>query len=68
MNKKDKALKMAIKEIEKWINHVYGSTPKECKDNEAIKACKEALKSKKKKKKKVTYDQYGPGFTGGYIF
>lgn len=60
MNKKDKALKMAIAQFER-INKEYPS-------KEIIDICKEALKAKKKKKKKVTYDQYGPGFTGGYIF
>ena len=40
---KDEALKMAIAEIEGWIDHAYGHTPEECADNKAIKACKEAL-------------------------
>ena len=37
------ALKMAIAEIEGWIDHAYGHTPEECADNKAIQACKEAL-------------------------
>ena len=40
---KDEALKMAIAEIEGWIDHAYGHTPEECADNKAIQACKEAL-------------------------
>ena len=47
---KDEALKMAIAEIEGWIDHAYGHTPKECADNKAIQACKEALEQPKKKK------------------
>ena len=40
---KDEALKMAIAEIEGWIDHAYGHTPEKCADNKAIQACKEAL-------------------------
>lgn len=43
---KDEALKMAIEEIEKWIDHAYGHTPEECADNKTIQACKEALAQK----------------------
>ena len=43
MMTKDEALKMAIAEIEGWIDHAYGHTPEECADNKAIQACKEAL-------------------------
>jgi hypothetical protein len=43
VNKKDEALKMAIKEIEGWIDHAYGHPPEECADNKTIMACKEAL-------------------------
>jgi hypothetical protein len=40
---KDEALKMAIAEIEGWIDHAYGHSPEECADNKTIMACKEAL-------------------------
>jgi hypothetical protein len=40
---KDEALKMAIEEIEGWIDHAYGHSPEECADNKTIMACKEAL-------------------------
>ena len=30
---KDEALKMAIAEIEGWIDHAYGHSPEECADN-----------------------------------
>ena len=40
---KNEALKMAIAEIEGWIDHAYGHTPEECADNKTIQACKEAL-------------------------
>ena len=42
---KDEALKMAIAEIEGWIDHAYGHTPEECADNKAIQACKDALET-----------------------
>ena len=44
---KDEALKMAIAEIEGWIDHAYGHTPEECADNKTIQACKEALEQPK---------------------
>ena len=40
---KDEALKMAIEEIEGWIDYAYGHTPEECADNKTIMACKKAL-------------------------
>jgi hypothetical protein len=40
---KDEALKMAIKKIEKLNYDAFGYFPDECANNEAIKACKEAL-------------------------
>ena len=55
---KDEALRMAIAEIEGWIDHAYGHTPEECADNKAIKACKEALEQPN-----LTYED---GFTHGY--
>ena len=43
MTKQTEALRMAIAEIEGWIDHAYGHTPEECADNKTIQACKEAL-------------------------
>ena len=40
---KDEALKMAIKVIENLNYDAFGYFPDECANNEAIKACKEAL-------------------------
>lgn len=44
MNKQiEEALKMAIAEIEGWIDHAYGYSPEDCADNKAIQACEKAL-------------------------
>lgn len=43
MNEQIEALKMAIAEIEGWIDHAYGYSPENCADNKAIQACKKAL-------------------------
>jgi phage terminase small subunit len=49
------ALKMAIEEIEGWIDHAYGHSPDECANNEAIKACKEALEQPAQEPKSVGF-------------
>jgi hypothetical protein len=61
---KDEALKMAIEEIEGWIDHAYGHSPEECADNKTIMACKEALKQPAQeckwcKSREVNFEDWG---------
>ena len=57
---KDEALKMAIEAIEGMNYDAYGYSPKDCKDNETIQACKEALAQPAQEPVAViTPDNYG---------